>query len=54
MSEDSKALIDKIKSLKEWTQRRITDADLDTIWEVDWIRRLAENIANLDYLDICK
>lgn len=52
MSEDTKQLIDKLKSLPE--NKRLSDAMLDAIWETDAINKLAENIANIKHLDICK
>lgn len=53
MSEDTKAFIERLKTLTKW-ERALSDADLDTLWEINAIDSLAENIAGIDYLNICK
>lgn len=53
MSEDTQQLIDKLKTLSP-SQRQLSDSFIDAIGETNAINRLAENIAWIDYLDICK
>ena len=53
MSDDTRALIDKLKSLPAW-QKNLSDNLIEAIWETDSINRLAESIADIKYLDICK
>lgn len=53
MTEDTQELINKLKTLSP-SQKRLSDTTIDAIWETNAIDRLAENIAWIDYLDICK
>lgn len=53
MSEDTQTLINKLKTLSP-SQKQLNDVTIDAIWETNAIDRLAENIAWIDYLDICK
>lgn len=53
MSEDTKQLIEKLKGLSS-KQRLVWDQFLDIMWETNAIDSLAESIAWIDYLNICK
>ena len=53
MSDDTRELIDKIKSLPA-NQKKLSDNLLEQIWETNAIDTLARNIADIDILDICK
>ena len=53
MSDDAKELIEKLKKLPE-DKRVLSDEMLDAIWETNAIEKLAENLADIKYLDICK
>lgn len=53
MSDDTRELIDKIKSLPA-NQKKLNDNLLEQIWETNAIDTLARNIADIDILDICK
>ena len=53
MSNDTKELIEKLKQLPE-NKRVLSDTMLDAIWETNAIEWLAENLADIKYLDICK
>ena len=53
MSEDTKQLIEKLKKLSP-QQRLVWDQFLDIMWETNAIDSLAESLAWIEYLDICK
>lgn len=53
MSEDTRNIVEQLKKLPQ-NKKAVTDLELEKIWETDAITRLAENIANLKHLDICK
>lgn len=53
MSDDTAELINTLKKLPD-NKRVLSDSMLDAVWETDAIAKLAENLANIKYLDICK